>query len=469
MQFDSFVFPVFFALVLVTYWSLRAPRAQNLLLLAASYLFYGWWDVRFLSLVAVSTVVDFAIGRALARDDDARTRRRWVTLSVAVNLGILGVFKYYGFFVDSALTALASIGVEAHVRTLQIVLPVGISFYTFQTLSYTIDVYRRQLEPARDPLAFACYVAFFPQLVAGPIERATRLLPQFSTPRTLTVEAWRSGATLIVFGFAKKIAIADNAAPYADYVFGLPHDALSGPLVVAGAVAFAVQIYADFSAYSDIARGTARWLGFELCVNFDQPYRSRTPSEFWRRWHISLSSWLRDYLYIPLGGNRGSEWFTYRNLMITMVLGGLWHGAAGNFVLWGIYHGAILGLYRFARVDDHLPAWTPPAKAAAGLGFFALTLYGWMLFRATTGAQILAMTASLPHGWSDLETAATIVLVSAYYAAPILAHHVLARDLRGEKWQPASPVAWAGVLAAVTLWALVHARASQAAFIYFQF
>ena len=469
MQFDSFVFPLFFAAVLCGYWLLRAPRAQNLLLLAASYVFYGWWDVRFLSLVAISTVVDFAIGQALSRQDDPRWRKRWVTLSVLVNLGILGVFKYYGFFVDSAITALATVGIEAHVRTLQIVLPVGISFYTFQTLSYTIDVYRRDLEPTRDPLAFACYVAFFPQLVAGPIERATRLLPQFSAPRRLTLEAWRSGATLIVFGFAKKIAIADNAAPYADYVFGLPLDALTGPLVVAGAVAFAVQIYADFSAYSDIARGTARWLGFELCINFDQPYRSRTPSEFWRRWHISLSSWLRDYLYIPLGGNRGSEWFTYRNLMITMVLGGLWHGAAGNFVLWGVYHGAILGVYRFAKVDARLRNASPPARIVAGAGFFGLTLYGWMLFRATSAAQIGAMTAGLFTGWGDLATAATIVLVCAYYALPILLHHVLARDLGGEKWQPASPPLWGGVLAMVVLWAVIHARASQAAFIYFQF
>ncbi|MFT4705798.1 MAG: alginate O-acetyltransferase complex protein AlgI [Bradymonadia bacterium] len=469
MQFDNFIFPIFFAIVLALYWGVRRRVPQNVVLLVSSYVFYGWWDYRFLSLVALSTIVDFVIARQLDATDDKRRRKLLVSTSVVVNLGILGVFKYAGFFVASAQAALLSLGVQANVQVLEILLPVGISFYTFQTLSYTIDVYRREMPASRDLLAFGCYVAFFPQLVAGPIERATRLLPQFERPRAVTHEQWRSGLTLILYGFIKKIAVADQMSPYVDLVYAEGATEASGPLIFAATLAFAVQIYADFSAYSDIARGTARWLGIELCVNFDQPYRSRTPSEFWRRWHISLSSWLRDYLYIPLGGNRGSEWFTYRNLCLTMLLGGLWHGAAWNFVLWGAFHGAILAVYRFAKIDRKLRNASAATGYSAQVVFFLLTLYGWLLFRAHSWDQVVELTLGLGLGWSQWALAMPLLGVVLYFTAPVLVHHALAKNLGGEKWAPSTLLPFAAVTSALVLFGVLQARASQAAFIYFQF
>ncbi len=314
------------------------------MLLAASYVFYGWWDWRFLSLILLSSVVDFVCGGMLdqsrGRERSVRSRRGILGLSVAMNLGLLGFFKYFGFFVESAQALLGSFGLPWGLDSLEIGLPVGISFYTFQTMSYTIDVYRGKMTSTRRLDDFMLFVAFFPQLVAGPIERASHLLPQIEKPRHATAEEFCSGAELLLVGAFFKMVVGDNMAPYVNTVF---HSSDPGGASVAlASVAFAFQIYADFAGYSLIARGVARMLGFDIAANFWVPYISRSPSEFWRRWHISLSSWLRDYLYISLGGNRRGQWKTYRNLCLTMLLGGLWHGASWTFVAWAHSTGCCL-------------------------------------------------------------------------------------------------------------------------------
>jgi len=405
MLFNSLPFVVFFAAVLAVVHGLRAwggPRAlrlRNGFLLLASYAFYSFWDWRFLGLIMLSTVVDYRCGLAMEGTGDDARRKRLVQLSLAVNLGLLGVFKYAGFFVNSAVEALTKLGLEADVGTLKIVLPVGISFYTFQTLSYTIDVYRRRMPAEPSALRFATYVAFFPQLVAGPIERARDLLPQFGRLHAVARQALYSGTWLMVWGLFKKVVIADNVGPVADAAFALDHP--DRVQVLVGAYAFAVQIYCDFSGYTDVARGAARLLGFELSLNFNLPYVAQNPSDFWRRWHISLSSWLRDYLYIPLGGNRGSPQRTYINLMLTMLLGGLWHGAAWTFVAWGAFHGAILALYRLAtpwwertvRVPEGLAG--SAVRLVNGVFFFQLVCISWVLFRAADFASVGRMFAGL--------------------------------------------------------------------------
>ena len=345
MVFNSYEFALFLPIVLGLYWILR-HRQQNLLLLVASYVFYGAWDYRFLGLMATSTVTDYVVGRMLAATEDERRRKRIFLVSLAVNLGILGFFKYFNFFIDSGADLLGALGFDAHPTTLRILLPVGISFYTFHGISYTFDVYRREIEPVHHFLDFALFVSYFPQLVAGPIGRAQVQLPQFEHPRRRP--SWdqiRSGVFLILLGLFKKIAIADALASTVNSAFANA-SRVSAATLVLGVYGFALQIYGDFSGYSDIARGTSRLFGIELLKNFDQPYLSRNITEFWRTWHISLSTWLRDYLYVPLGGNRKGRFATYRNLMITMLLGGLWHGAAWGFVVWGGLHGAYLCVHR---------------------------------------------------------------------------------------------------------------------------
>jgi D-alanyl-lipoteichoic acid acyltransferase DltB (MBOAT superfamily) len=320
-----------------------------------------------------------------------------VTLSVAGNLGFLGVFKYHGFFVGSAIEALATLGLEAHAPTLEIVLPVGISFYTFQTMSYTLDIFRKKIEPTRSLLDFANFVAFFPQLVAGPIERASRLLPQLASIGDKGRRGNGSGWGLIAIGAFKKVVIADNLAPLVDATYADP-SATYAPALWIGTYAFAIQIYCDFSGYSDIAVGLGRLMGIDIMQNFRSPYASTGPREFWRRWHISLSTWLRDYLYISLGGNRRGPSRTRINLMVTMLLGGLWHGAAWNFVLWGAYHGLLLVLGRargMARLGARIPA------ALQRLIFFHLLCVGWALFRSASlsDARIIVRKLLDPTGW----------------------------------------------------------------------
>lgn len=309
MLFNSIEFAVFLPIVFILYWFVtnRELGLQNLLIVVASYVFYGWWDWRFLSLIIFSTIVDYTIGLQLKKEEKQVKRKVLLWTSIVVNLGFLGVFKYYNFFLDSLYDLIPGLQVTLGFNTLEIILPVGISFYTFQTLSYTIDVYRRKLEPTKDFIAFSAFVSFFPQLVAGPIERATNLLPQFHKKRTFDYTKAVDGMRQILWGLFKKIVIADNCAEYANLIFNNSAD-YSGSTLVLGALFFAFQIYGDFSGYSDIAIGTSRLFGFDLMRNFNFPYFSRDIAEFWRRWHISLSTWFRDYLYIPLGGSRGGTW-----------------------------------------------------------------------------------------------------------------------------------------------------------------
>ena len=387
MLFNSWEFLIFFVLVYGVYCTLNV-RGQNVLLLVTSYVFYGWWDWRFLGLMLMSTAIDYCAGLMMEHSDERR-RKIWLWVSVGANLTSLGVFKYFNFFIDSARVALETLGFEAHLPVLSIILPVGISFYTFQTMAYTIDVYRRQMDVVRDPVLFGVYVSYFPQLVAGPIERAQNLIPQFIKPRRVTTEMITSGATLVLIGLVRKVIIADMVASEVDAAFANPA-AMSSAGLVRATVLFALQIYGDFAGYSDIARGTSRMMGIELMRNFEHPYFSTSITIFWRRWHISLSSWLRDYLYVPLGGNKGPSWFVYRNLLLTMLLGGLWHGAAWTFVVWGALHGASLALHKLT-LRDQKPPMKPKLDSASdfarAIGGWALTmalvLLTWIFFRAT--------------------------------------------------------------------------------------
>ena len=422
MQFQSFIFLQFFLLFYTSYLLLRRNlKLQNLLLLAASYIFYGYWDWRFLSLLVFSTVIDFIVSKGIYKTSDHNKRKFLLSLSLISNLSILGFFKYFNFFAGSFTNLLGSIGIPANDITLKIVLPVGISFYTFQTLSYTIDVYRRDLKPAKSILDFAVYVAFFPQLVAGPIERATNFLPQISSLRKISLAQVNAGIFLILWGYFKKLVVADNVANIANPIFD-NYTQYQGLDILIGILAFTIQIYCDFSAYSDIARGLAKLMGFELMVNFKLPFFAINPSDFWSRWHISLSSWLRDYLYIPLGGNRRGEFNTYRNLFLTMLLGGLWHGAAWNFILWGAYQGFILIVYRMLdRRPEHLDPWSGKYPMYRVLGkmllMFILANIGWVIFRSTSLAQIAYL---LTHGGFSLsENSLALLNDLVFFAAPL--------------------------------------------------
>lgn len=403
MIFNSLPFLVFILLFMPVYFYLRGWR-RLLWCLAGSYFFYGWWDWRFLGLIAFSTLVDYFVGLAMARTQHAQRRRLLLAVSVVVNLGVLAVFKYFNFFADSLRVMLRTFGWEADWATLHIVLPVGISFYTFQSMSYTIDLYRRKIPVEQSLLRFATYIAFFPQLVAGPIVRAAELLPQFRRDHPFRWDAFVKGGTQVLWGFFKKIAIADSLAPFVDQCFESP-DSFGALHLLIGLIFYSFQIYCDFSGYSDIAIGLARMLGFRFPENFRSPYFSRSFSEFWTRWHITLSSWLRDYLYIPLGGNRHGTLQTYRNLMITMLLGGLWHGASWVFVFWGLLHGLYLVGQRllgppFGKLlkAARLPA--PLQSAWYILLVYTLTNVAWVFFRSPDFATAMAMFAGIADGSS---------------------------------------------------------------------
>jgi D-alanyl-lipoteichoic acid acyltransferase DltB (MBOAT superfamily) len=392
MLFHSNDFLYFLTLFLLAYYLVQWSRvARNILILLASYVFYGWWDYRFVVLLLFSSVMDFSLGLALGRCESPRVRKWLVTGSVIVNLGLLSVFKYLGFFRESLASQLSLVGIEVHWAPLNVILPVGISFYTFQSLSYVIDVYRRAIPATANPLTFLAYVSFFPQLVAGPIERATHMLPQFGGSLQIDGAKLERGVWLVLWGLFKKVVLADNFAPLADMAFSLAEP--GAPAVVLGTIAFAFQIYCDFSAYSDIARGLANLLGFELMLNFNLPYFAQSIRDFWRRWHISLSTWFRDYLYVPLGGNRRDEPRTYLNLAITMLLAGIWHGAALNFLLWGCWHGLGLAM-NHAWVTRTRSRWRLPGWCGWGLTTL-FVLYGWLLFRAASLDQIWQLTSGL--------------------------------------------------------------------------
>jgi len=386
MLFNSEAFLLFLPCVLLGVGLLPGPW-KNRFLLAASYYFYGSWDWRFLGLILLTTAIDYSVAHVVSRQNDPVRRRRFLLISVCTNLSILGFFKYFNFFIGSALTGLEALGIQASAPTLTIILPVGISFYTFQSMSYVVDVYRRDMEPVRKFADYALYVSYFPQLVAGPIERGSRLLPQILSPARVTPQRINIALVLIIVGLAKKVLIADSVAPEVDRIFSSPDEMTAG-MLLRGAYLFAFQIYGDFSGYSDIARGVSELFGIRLMINFEQPYLSQSITEFWRRWHISLSTWLRDYLYIPLGGNRQGELMTYRNLMLTMLIGGLWHGAAWTFVIWGGLHGGMLALERRLGIGQREPRGQPSGAAACFAGFsrmllsFHLAVLCWIFFRA---------------------------------------------------------------------------------------
>ena len=392
MLFNSTEFLVFFALFLAGFAVVRnSLRARNWLLLVASYGFYAAWDYRFTGLLLATSLLDFTLARAIDRSTLPGRRRALVAVSVTINLGVLGLFKYLNFFRESFAALLQAGGWETHWRAWQIILPVGVSFYTFQSISYVVDVYRRQMPASRELVPFLAYVAFFPQLVAGPIERGKHLLPQFTRTLVITRQGVEAGLWLILWGLFKKVALADNLAPLVDLVYRPA--TTSGPAVVLGTIAFALQIYCDFSGYTDVARGVARLLGFELLLNFNLPYFATSLRDFWNRWHISLSTWIRDYLYFPLGGSRRGTGRTYLNLAVTMLICGLWHGAAVNYVSGGAWHG--LGLmvnhgWRSLRPDR------APLPAFLGWGLTAaFVLFGWLLFRAESLDQIIQLTRAL--------------------------------------------------------------------------
>ena len=398
MLFNSLDFAVFLPIVFALYWFVTNHnlKLQNALIVAVSYVFYGWWDWRFLSLIIFSTLVDYSIGRRLKSEEKQSTRKILLWTSIIVNLGFLGFFKYYNFFLDNFVDAFSFFGQEIQPNTLNIILPVGISFYTFQTLSYSIDVYKKKLEPTEDFIAFSAFVCFFPQLVAGPIERATNLLPQFYKKRTFEYYKAVDGMRQILYGLFKKVVIADNCAEYANLIFNNYQD-YNGSTLLLGAIFFTFQIYGDFSGYSDIAIGTSRLFGFNLMQNFATPYFSRDIAEFWRRWHISLSTWFRDYLYIPLGGSRGGTWMNVRNTFIIFLVSGFWHGANWTFIAWGglnaLYFLPLLLLKR-NRTNLGVVAegkMLPTIRELFQMGStFLLTVLAWVFFRAENISTALA-------------------------------------------------------------------------------
>ncbi|XQQ06667.1 MAG: MBOAT family O-acyltransferase [Leptolyngbya sp. IPPAS B-1204] len=551
MVFNSIEFLVFLIIVYTAY-RLLPFRGQNRLLLVASYIFYGWWDARFLFLILLTSTLDFCSALMIGQGQMS-TRQRvvsttallaaallfvtvqwqavqfsltpfqlaidWSNLlpsawtgwlvwlgtlaavllanglypylvalpenrrsnlclatSITINLGILAVFKYFNFFVDSAEAALSSVGWQADFFSLGVLLPVGISFYTFQSMSYTIDVYRREIPPVQRLSDFALSISFFPQLVAGPIVRAADLLPQISKPRQIKFDQTIRGLYLILLGLFKKVAIADGIAGSVNAVYGTT-GAVSWLDVVAATLLFTFQIYCDFSGYSDIARGVAKLFGIELMLNFNLPYFSKTPSEFWRRWHISLSTWLRDYLYIPLGGNRKGN--TYRNLMTTMVLGGLWHGAAWNYVLWGFYQGTLLCIYRALGIREskqstqrnsfNLKQFLPAATAT--VLFFGLVCYGWLLFRATSFEQIVRFTQILFTDFGNFSLSMPRPTLSGMIGLLVLiVYECLEYSAGNAHFYYRIPSLFRGAFYAV-LTTLILMGASNAAsqFIYFQF
>jgi len=549
MFFNSPEFLIFCFLVYGLYLALPF-RLQNYMLLLASYIFYGWWDIRFLFLVALSTTIDFWVGlmienghlrlrqwlipaifltvsavvflglnpasllqskETLTLGEIVRVPQVWwssagvvvfllfvsvvfwllaglasprrrlgcLMVSLVTQLGLLGVFKYFNFFVDSLTAMLASIGVDVSTLHLNIILPVGISFYTFQSLSYTIDIYRGQFKPTDRFLDFALFVAYFPQLQAGPIERGRHLIPQLSTRRRINLAQTSRGLYLIILGFFKKVAIADGVSPIVDQIFSST-GRITWIDVIAGTVLFAVQIYCDFSGYTDIARGISKLFGIDLIVNFNLPYFATNPQEFWRRWHISLSTWLRDYLYMPLGGNRGGLLFICRNLMITMLLGGLWHGAAWNFVLWGFYQGSALCIYRIWR--EFFPKVAEPAEQqsaimrgarhlAASILFLVVTGYGWLLFRAHSFGQIAHFSSLLFTDFGDLNYGGGAPRLSALLGIILLIVMELLQYWKADShYDQRFPTPVRGLLVAMMLLITMMGTSNEPAqFIYFQF
>ncbi|MEY2562147.1 MAG: alginate O-acetyltransferase complex protein AlgI [Verrucomicrobiota bacterium] len=487
MLFVEFRFFWFFLAVFCVYWSLRENRARKVWLLLCSYVFYAAWDWRFLFLLMGSSALDYFVGRMLARTQNPATRRRWLILSLSVNLGTIALFKYCNFFISSAAVFLAWLGLPASLHTLNIIIPVGVSFYTFHSMSYTIDVYRGKMRAVPSILDVACFIGFFPQMVAGPIVRAVQFLPQLRSLRKFSEVDIRGALVLFLVGFVKKACIADGVAPSVDKYFDSPanYTAASAWLAI---LFYAIQIYCDFSGYTDMAIACARLLGYELTLNFNFPYLARNIADFWHRWHISLSSWLRDYLYIPLGGNRGSRWFVCRNIMITMLLGGLWHGGAWTFVIWGGLHGMALVVHREwqRRVEGRRPV-RPLPEVREGAGdkegvsprrdwqgwlAWAFTFYWvcftWIFFRATDleHAKVIAKSFVFWHspGTHDLGFRLIWIVIALGIVHRLNAHRVFSGWWR----RGPSEVFAAGYGCAFAI-VLLFIPPHYAPFIYFQF
>ena len=490
MTFHSLDFVAFFLVVTAVYWRL-SHGAQNWFLLGASYLFYGWIHPWFCLLLGATTVVDWWVALRM-QDSPAAAgprRRAWLLVSLVSNLAMLGFFKYYNFFAENVQQALDALGLALPLPVLHVVLPVGISFYTFQSLSYTIDVYRGRLAATSSLRDFALFVSFFPQLVAGPIERAEALLPRVQRARVFNLVVARDALVLMAWGFFKKLVIADNVGVIANRVFAMKDPGFE--MLWAGVFAFGIQIYADFSAYTDIARGSARWLGFDLMKNFDHPYLAVSPSDFWRRWHISLSSWFRDYLYIPLGGSRHGLPRTLANVMATFVVSGLWHGAAWNFVMWGAYHGLLLVVERLwgavrhgghhagrHRARGRLPVWRAVPQWALML---VLVHIGWLMFREGDTAMLLRDLTLVP-GVAPLEERRAglyLFLVAFTLSVPLWLHSLWTvwqgrsytdRQVVREADVPTRTVAWQAVaVGAMVATILVLRSRTTLDFIYFAF
>lgn len=478
MLFNSIDFAIFLPIVFVLYWFVvhRSVNRQNLLIVLSSYVFYGWWDWRFLSLVLFSTVVDYTLGLRIDKEQSEVRRKRLLWVSILVNLGFLGFFKYYNFFLDNFMEAFSFFGVPFSGSTLKILLPVGISFYTFQTLSYTIDVYRRNLAPTRDFIAFSAFVSFFPQLVAGPIERATNLLPQFYKERTFDHAKAVDGMRQILWGLFKKVVIADNCAEYANLIFNGSAN-YSGSTLVLGAIFFSFQIYCDFSGYSDIAIGTSRLFGFNLMQNFNFPYFSRDIAEFWRRWHISLSTWFRDYLYVPMGGSRGNLKMRIRNTFVIFVVSGFWHGANWTFIAWGFLNALyfvpllIRGANRRNLDIVAKGSLVPGIKDILLMGTtFALTVFAWIFFRASSIDHAFSYIAGIftrsLFSIPQLLPTTLVLLIGLFVVVEWVGREgAYAMEAIGRKWtRPARYAAYYGLLIAIFWFG-----GKEQQFIYFQF
>ena len=468
MIFTEVRFFVFFLTVFVVYWMLRSNSHRKWYLLLASYFFYGAWDYRFLALILLSTAVDYVAALQLVKTN-GKPKTYWLLLSLTVNLGMLAIFKYFNFFVDSLNGLMTTVGWSEQISTLEIVLPVGISFYTFQTLSYTIDIYRGKLQPTNNLLDFALFVAFFPQLVAGPIVRASDFLGQLVSNRKFSQVDIRWCFVLFLCGFFKKACLSDNVSPYVDAFYASPasYDAASAICCI---LLYSVQIYCDFSGYSDMAIATAGLLGFRLRENFEFPYLATNITDFWRRWHMSLSSWLRDYLYIPLGGNRDGDLKANRNLMITMLLGGLWHGASWNFVLWGALHGIALIVHKVFRKATERANPNGLSYFAGWLFTFAFVSLAWVPFRAQGFEDTLAILRGLTFApMGTLQVTERIWILWAIIPVLLTFHILSRRGVSAKLWRDVSPATFAisyGIAWAITL---STRSMSSVPFIYFQF
>lgn len=485
MLFNSIDFAVFLPAVFIFYWFVthKSLGLQNLLIVAASYVFYGWWDYRFLALILISTLVDFSIGIGLSKSQNKSTRKTLLWTSILVNLGFLGFFKYFNFFIENFHSAFSFFGEEIPNHSLHIILPVGISFYTFQTLSYTIDVYKKKITPTNDFIAFAAFVSFFPQLVAGPIERAGNLLPQFYKERTFDYEKATDGLRQILWGLFKKLVIADNCAEFANLIFN-NSEAYNGSALLLGALFFSFQIYGDFSGYSDIAIGTSRLFGFSLMKNFAFPYFSRDIAEFWRRWHISLSTWFRDYLYIPLGGSIGDTSLKLRNTFIIFLVSGFWHGANWTFIAWGALNALFFVPLLLTEKNRNNLDVVAQGRLFPYFGellqilfTFMLTVFAWIFFRAENVEHALSYISGL-FSLSIIEMPAltlaemkgavtTLLLIGGFMVVEWLgrSHNYAIENFGGIKWRPIRWVFYALIISMIGLFM----QTEETPFIYFQF